>query len=180
MRRQFYWNPWFQDRRVYFVPLPPDRCHELLLQSSSRQRDWFNVRMARLGPGILTRRDDLWFYCPTFWSRNASRPYARVRLRKVPTGSGVDVLITATPTWRAAVAALYGLAGFITFLSFASFASFASWQALYMALLGVAFLGLMLLINAIGRWFAADDPRHLLSHVRERLGIIATSSADAP
>jgi hypothetical protein len=170
MNWQFYWNPYFRERHVYFVPLPPPRCHELLLQSAKSWPVWSHGQIARTR--TFTDRNDLWLYRATFWGHNGSKPYVRVRIRETPGGSNVEVMVT--DWWLQQAAAMF--LGFLTLTSFVGFISARSWQALYMALLWLGFLGVFLLMFAFGRLLARRDPERLLGYVRERLGIADAAS----
>jgi hypothetical protein len=171
MSWQFYWNPWFRERHVYFVPLPPARCHELLLQGAKSWPVWSHGEIARTARTGLTDRDDMWLYRATFWYHNGFKPYVRVRIRETPGGSNVEVIVTSGELHQFGSAVWFGFFGLLILGSFVRLISYGSWQELYLALFGVAFLGAYLLMFAFGRWLARRDPKRLLGYIGGRLGI---------
>lgn len=177
MSWQFYWNLWFRERHVYFVPLPPARCHALLLQGAKSWPVWSHEQIARRAGTGRTDRDDMRLYRATFWGRNGSKPDLRVRIRETPGGSNVEAVVTAEKLNLFVYTVWFGFFGLMTLTSFVSLISYGSWQELYMALFGVAFLAMPLPILATGRWLARRDPERLLDYVRGQLEVTDASTS---
>ncbi len=167
---QYYWNPWFRERHVYFAAFEPGRCRDLLKENTTI---WLG---ARVGRRILTG-DDVWLYRVSLGT-NASKPYARIRCRPAPGGSSVEVTIGLRPAGRIGFAVWFGFIGLFTLSSFTNIVSSSWWEALIGLLLGAAFLGSGSLLFAFGRLLARRDPGFLLGHIRGRLAITDQPGAE--
>ncbi len=159
---QYYWNPWFWERHEYFVPLPPPRCRELLEEGASF---WLPGRVGRRR--IFTGAD-LWLYRRTFYANN-SKPYARIRCRPAPGGASVEVTIGIRPISRIWAAAWFGLLGIFTLITLGGAVTSRQWMALALPLAGAVFVGIGLVMFALGRLLARRDPEFLLDYIKDRL-----------
>lgn len=159
---QYYWNPWFRERRVYRVPLSVADCRERLKAGTK-----FRLRgpVARLW---FTR--GLWLHRRRFPSGNAFEPCAHVRFRRARDGTEVRVTIKMRPFVRAFVTLWVGFAVFFAVELVIRTVPSGSWRDLVFSLLpGIALVLGGLLVFVIGRLLARNDPEILLAYIESRL-----------
>jgi Na+-transporting NADH:ubiquinone oxidoreductase subunit NqrB len=162
-RRQYYLNPWWSDRRVYFTRLSVDECRQVINQATTR------FMAAQVHRSFFSTAD-FTLYRASFF-RNGMRPFAYIRLREV-LGQGTLVTVTLSTSRFARV--FFGVwFGFLAVWAvLATLLTTGGQKADFTAVpfaVGMALFGW--LFTLVGRVMASRDPAFLLRFLTEELSL---------
>lgn len=161
---QYYWNPWWREKREYFTHLSVAECRQRLTESTTR---WFwhrEVRRALFSPADFT-------VSRVTWSRNGLKPVAYVKLRDVRArGTLVTVTLAGSLSYRVFFVVWFTYFALVA-LRPATFGFTDAALGLIVPLVcgGAAAFGLI--TSAIGKKWARTDPAFLLGFLHDQLGL---------
>jgi hypothetical protein len=160
---QYYWNPWWREKRIYFTDQSVEDCRRLLNESTSR---FLGRRVRR----TLYTPADFTLYRNAFYN-NGFRPYAYVIMREgLGRGTLVTVTVSTATFTRWFLVFWFGFIAVWTALALGSGLREGRLELAGLAI-GAAFAVFMLLLNAFGRLVARGDQSFLEDFLREEIGL---------
>ena len=160
---QYYFNPWWRERRTYFTRLRVDECRVRLRESTTH---WIGAKVRRSRLSLA----DFTLNRVTFYG-NGSKPFAYVRLHEAPIGGTlVQVTIGATQFGRIFFGFWFGFLALWT-LGATSASLRQGLASLPVLSFGVGMVAIGLLLNAFGRWLAHGDRDFLIGFLTNVLDL---------